>query len=165
MREIHREPEICNYVLECKSKTPLCHTAVLTSVTDHWFKTHWTGSNFRLAVWAHAVSLNRPGSLSVIDPGDVAVIEAAETKIFVKSFIEIRTYGLPRFILEAVNRETLLPKFVAVLVRQRKATGRLLVHPYNACENKLSKEAILAWHTADVSVKNSVLSILDDEIV
>ena len=91
MGEIHREAEICNYVLECKSKTPLRHTAVSTSVTDHWFKTHWTGSNFRLAVWAHSGSLNRPGSLSVIDPGDVAVIEAAKTKNSVKRFMETRT--------------------------------------------------------------------------
>lgn len=63
---------------------------VLTSITDHWFRAHWTGSNFRLAVWAHSSSLNRPGCFSVVDPGDVAIIEAAETTSSVKSLVEIK---------------------------------------------------------------------------
>jgi len=47
-----------------------------SGITDHWFRSYWTGSNLRLAVWAHARSPDCPRRLSIIDPSDVTVIEA-----------------------------------------------------------------------------------------
>jgi len=109
--------------------------------------------------------MNCPGSLSVIDPGDVAVIEAAETRNTGKIPIEIKTVEITQAYTQIRKQRNIASQARSSLGSSVQARWLFAGMPLQYCKNKPFNEAIIAWRTADISVKNSVLSIVDDEIV